>query len=181
MATNLNGELAVEDLPSHVRRSFKGGAPRKLLLPPGTTLFTVSHKQTFNPNSDDGVPAFWSPYKPLRGDPGFEARVQLAKSGGPGADEAFTNLSAFFGRHAGGRFAVVARLKIGVYGFMGPIRRQGRSAAQVAAATRTGAPSTGRTNAPGAGKNLVGYHLYIPGLQGDVDISRVRKVDLLAL
>lgn len=176
MGSYRNEGLELGDLPGYVRRSFKGRAPRKVLLTPGTLLFTVSHKPTYNPHSTGGVPTFWSPYKPFRGDPGFDARADAARGRGGGANEVFTNLSAFYGRQAGGRYAIVARLKEGVYGFFGPIRRQGRSAAELAAAAAAGASA--RTH--GSGKSLIGYHLYIPGLDGVTDIQRVRKVDLLA-
>lgn len=182
MGTYRNAELELGDLPSYVRRSFKGGAPKKLLLKPGMMLFTVSHKPTFGSNAADGVPAFWSPYKAFHRDRGFDARADLAKGRTQAADEVFTNLSAFYGRRPGGRYAIVAKLKVGVYGFFGPIRRQGRSAAQIAAATGSGAASGGAAAAaPGSGKNLIGYHIYVPGLAGDADIRRVRKIDLLAL
>ncbi len=184
MDAELNTGLSVSDMPSYVKRSFKNGHAKRVHLKAGMMLFTVSNRGNFtNSGAFGGVPAFWSPYKKFKHDPGFQARVEMAKAGGMKAEELFTELSAFYGKHPGGRYAIVGKLKRSCYAFFGPIRRQGKSAAQVAAATASGSAGTGggAAAAPGSAKNFVGYQFYIPNLEEGTDIQRVRKHDLLSL
>ena len=186
MDAEVNANTSKGDLPSYVRRSFKNGSLKQVRLPAGMLLFTVSRKPNFNANTADGVPSFWSPYKKYKSDPGFDARVDAAKKGASGAArDIFSDLSAFFGKHPGGRYAIVGKLKRPAYAFFGPIRRQNKSAAQISAATSDGnAGGASANTAPGAATsaaNLIGFQFYIPGLDGERDIVRVKKHDLMNL
>lgn len=183
MNAELNAGLKSGDMPSYVKRSFKNGHARRVHLKAGMMLFTVSYRGTFSDSSAfGGVPKFWSPYKKFKHDPGFKARVDMAQSGGMKTEDLFTELSAFYGKRAGGRYAIVGRLTRSCYAYFGAIRRQGKSAAQVAAAEASaGADGGGSGAAPGSTKNFVGYQLYIPNLEEGTDIQRLRKHDLLSL
>ncbi|MDW3207080.1 MAG: hypothetical protein R8L07_16195 [Alphaproteobacteria bacterium] len=181
MGAELNSGLSTSDMPSYVRRSFKSSHAKRVHLKAGMMLFTVSRRGNFSGSASlGGVPEFWSPYKKFKHDPGFQARAEMARTGGMKSEELFGEMSAFYGKHAGGRYAIVAKLRRSCYAFFGPIRRQGKSAAQIAAATGSAA-SGGGAAAPGSEKNFVGYQLYIPNLEEGADILRVRKHDLLNL
>ncbi|MEQ8442960.1 MAG: hypothetical protein RIM33_15005 [Alphaproteobacteria bacterium] len=178
--STLNSELSPASIPSYVKRSFKNGKMQKVDLRPGMVLFTVSNYPRIDRNGQTAE--FWSPFKKFKHDRGFDARVEAMKllSGTDRAD-VFRSLSAFFGKKPGGRYALVAKLRVPVVGFMGPIRRQGKSAAQISAATSGGDSGSAAAAAPGSGKNLIGYQIYIPGLTSGQTIVRARRIDLLTL
>lgn len=182
MASVEKQSLDPANIPSYVKRSFKNGKMKRVKLKPGMLLFAVSHKPTFHANGE--VPAFWSPYKHFEYDKGFDARVDaLSALTGSDRQAVFSDLSAFFGKKPGGRYAIVGKLLVPATAMFGPIRRQGKSAAQIAAASGGGAANSGAAaaSAPGSGKNLIGYQFYIPGLEADKDIKRVKKIDLMNL
>lgn len=163
MLAKLGPNSSTGDLPSYVRRSFKGSV-RFVQLPRGFRLFTLSQKRHLvNPRGRDRgeVTQWWSPYKSFKGDPGYKGRLEMAQAARLSTLDLFRDMGAYANEKAGLRYLVVARLKTPCWAAFGRIRRQGALGGAAA-----GAPKTG-------------YQLYIPGLEERVDIHRVSAIDMI--
>ena len=71
------------DLPAQDRRAFRGGTAEKVLLPVGTRLYKFNHFSTLH-GPDAGaayrpVSPWWSPYQLYRHDPGWHAKLRIAR------------------------------------------------------------------------------------------------------
>ncbi len=149
MPADINADTSLSDLPGYVRKSFRGSV-KKIRLKPGTLVYVLSKKKVIGAGALEPVNPWWSIYKPFKGDPGYEGRVQFASRSKADLIDVLKDTAAFDGKKAGGRYVVVGKLRVPVWGFYGIIRRKGVSTASAR---------------PGAKDNLDRpYQIYIPGL-----------------
>lgn len=175
MVAELNAELHWGQVPSYVGRSFKSGMARRLRLPPGMLIFTLSNYRVVSSGAGDEVPYFWSPYLPFMGDPGYNGRLELCSSQKLTRAKVFRAMSASAdSTEGGGRFAVVAKTRVPVWAFFGQIRSQGGSGTSATARGNIFNPR--RT---GATRVTAGYQFYIPRLTDPEIIQRVKAHDLI--
>jgi hypothetical protein len=200
MGAALNENVEWRNVPANVRRTFKGKKARRILLKANTTVFTLSKHANFHHGAQYGVPVLWSPYKPLKSDPGFDARHKLASaSGGQSRRDIFRGISAYSGSKVGDRYAVAIKLRVPVWGYIGEIEPVGLGAAAIkqpgsmaggggiggAASLSAGLMSFGAMGGSlaNASSNSGSAHsflqIYIPGLDPGVSMKRIKAHDLI--
>lgn len=163
MLAKLGPNSSTGDLPSYVRRSFKGSI-RFIELPRGFRLFTLSQKRHLTNPRGKGrgeVTQWWSPFKSFKGDPGFKGRQDIAAAARVSQLDLFKDMGAYANDKAGLRYLVIARLQTPCWAAFGKIRRQG--------ALGSGATSSPKT----------GFQFYIPGLEERADILRISSIDMI--
>ncbi|HAJ21052.1 MAG TPA: hypothetical protein DCL95_13510 [Rhodospirillaceae bacterium] len=193
MGAALNENVEWTNVPANVRRTFKGKKARRILLKANTTVFTLSKHANFHHGAQYGVPVLWSPYKPLKSDPGYDARDKLASASGGGRSrrDVFRGISAYSGSKVGDRYAVAVKLQVPVWGFIGEIEPVGLGATSIKQSGSMGAslPSglmsfgavggassnTSRNSA--AAQSFL--QIYIPGLDPGVSMKRIKAHDLI--
>ena len=154
----LNSGLQWGDVPTYVKKTFKGGSAKHVHLPVGFRLFVLSQYSSLK-MKDEKFSSFFSPRRPFKGDPGLHKRIREAKSSSYNIIDYMRECSAYAEQRGGTRYAIELKLKEPVWGYFGVIRRQG-----------------GKVKSGGAVK---GYHFYIPGLQTPSQIVRQRAHDLI--
>ena len=153
----LNSQLKWSDVPSYVKKTFKGSSAQHIRLDSGFRLFVLSQFSMIK-SKDKRYANFFSPRRPFKGDPGLHERLRKADASPYDRVAYMRECSAFAEAKEGSRYAVEIALQQPVWGFFGVIRRQG-SKVQI------------------AGKRC--YHFYIPGLSYPEMFTRVRAHDII--
>jgi hypothetical protein len=188
MGAALNENVDWGSVPISVRKTFRGKKARRILLKANTTLFTLSKRANLYRDADSGVPVLWSPYKPLKDDPGYQARAELANSSGSRSRrDIFRGNSASPIKKAGVRYAVAVKLLVPVWGFIGEIESVGlglglgasasRSAGLLSSGMMMGGGSRGGARSQKASDTFL--QIYIPGLEPHLSVKRIKAHDLI--
>ncbi|MDF1749785.1 MAG: hypothetical protein P1V34_13020 [Alphaproteobacteria bacterium] len=182
MGATLNENIMWADVPVDVRKTFKGKKARRVLLKSKMQLFTLSRKSKANHESGQGVHELWSPYKPFKADPGYEGREQLASSSGKlSRREFFMATSASPRKKAAVRYAVVVKLQVPVWGFIGTIESVGLEAPSPKTISSIGKKILSAFSGSKKSVAPTSYtQIYIPGLEEFVSVRRMRSHDLFA-
>lgn len=67
-----------EEKNTQVRDAFRGGQADKVLLPVGTVLYKFNEYPSLVSNKG-AISPWWSPYQPFMHDPGWLAKIEMAK------------------------------------------------------------------------------------------------------
>jgi len=126
MPAEINAEMGLGDLPGYVRKSFRGSI-KKVRLKPGTKIFVLSQKKRIGRGQVENVNPWWSFHDRYRSDKGYKGRTDIAGTSGDKLLQLLLDTAAYDGKKAGGRYVVVGKLHVPVWGFYGLIRRKGAS------------------------------------------------------
>lgn len=154
---DINGAMSLNELPGYVRKSFRGSI-RKVRLKPGTKLYVLSSKKHITKGQVEEINPWWSVYDRFRDDHGYAGRVKIAGSSGQALHDLLKDTAAYDGKKAGGRYVVVGKTRVPVWGFYGVIRRKGE-------------------NTPGQHGLKRAYQIYVPNLN-DHAIRRATVHDI---
>lgn len=124
MPADINADVNLSDLPGYVRKSFRGSV-KKIRLKPGTRIFVLSKKRKIMPGQVEGLNPWWSMYNRFRHDTGYEGRTNIAGTKGSKLLQLLKDTAAYDGKKAGGRYVVVGKTRVPIWGFYGIIRRRG--------------------------------------------------------
>lgn len=168
----VNEQLKYGDLPSYVKKSFKGSAKR-VRLRPGTLLFTLSNKSNMLSGANRQLTQWWTPVDKYHGDPGYKGRLAFAKKYGVDKLEVFKDTAAYANRKSGLRYIIIAKLRVPAFAFYGKIRRQGHVVAKVTGSVSAADPGQVRYVS-----TFQGFQFYMPDLDLHKHIKKAKVVDL---
>lgn len=124
MSAEINADTSLNDLPAYVRKSFRGSI-KKIRLKPGMKIYVLSKRRQIGEGQVEAINPWWSMYDRYKRDTGYEGRTNIAGNSGNKLLQLLKDTAAYDGKKAGGRYAVVARVRIPMWGFYGIIRRKG--------------------------------------------------------